>query len=171
LGLSMIHLIYIKLKGALRLFSEPGRGTRAELWLPIADGCAARPSAEPAAAEPPTKRRGVLLFVDDDFLISLSTASLLEDLGHTVIKASSGVDALGVLRDGQDIDLLITDYAMPGMTGLQLAEEARRLRPGLPILLATGYAELPTSAALELPRLSKPYQQRQLAEQIAHLLG
>jgi signal transduction histidine kinase/CheY-like chemotaxis protein len=171
LGLSMIHGLALQLKGALRLFSEPGRGTRAELWLPIADGCAARPSAEPAAAEPPTKRRGVLLFVDDDFLISLSTASLLEDLGHTVIKASSGVDALGVLRDGQDIDLLITDYAMPGMTGLQLAEEARRLRPGLPILLATGYAELPTSAALELPRLSKPYQQRQLAEQIAHLLG
>jgi signal transduction histidine kinase len=69
------------------------------------------------------------------------------------------------------IDLLITDYAMPGMTGLELAEEARRLRPGLPILLATGYADLPTQTDLELPRLSKPYQQRQLAEQIASLLG
>ena len=66
---------------------------------------------------------------------------------------------------------MITDYAMPGMTGLQLAEEARRLRPDLPILLATGYADLPSHSDLELPRLSKPYQQRQLAEQIAHLLG
>jgi signal transduction histidine kinase/CheY-like chemotaxis protein len=171
LGLSMIHGLALQLKGALRLFSEPGHGTRAELWLPVANGHAAHVAAEPAAAEHPTKRRGVLLFVDDDFLISLSTASLLEDLGHTVIKASSGADALVVLRDGQAIDLMITDYAMPGMTGLQLAEEARRLRPGLPILLATGYADLPASAAFELPRLSKPYQQRQLAEQIAHLLG
>jgi signal transduction histidine kinase/CheY-like chemotaxis protein len=170
LGLSMIHGLALQLKGALRLFSEPGRGTRAELWLPVANGDAARAELEPAAAEHPGKRHGVLLFVDDDFLISLSTASLLEDLGHTVIKASSGADALVVLRDGRDIDLMITDYAMPGMTGLQLAEEARRLRPDLPILLATGYADLPASAALELPRLSKPYQQRQLAEQIAHLL-
>jgi CheY-like chemotaxis protein len=153
------------------LFSERGRGTRAELWLPIADRQAARAASEPAVPEQPLKRRGVLLFVDDDFLISLSTASLLEDLGHTVIKASSGADALVVLRDGQAIDLMITDYAMPGMTGLQLAEEARRLRPDLPILLATGYADLPSHSDLELPRLSKPYQQRQLAEQIAHLLG
>ncbi|HET6194991.1 MAG TPA: ATP-binding protein [Acetobacteraceae bacterium] len=171
LGLSMIHGLALQLRGALRLFSEPGHGTRAELWLPVANGHAARTSADPAAPEHPPKRHGVLLFVDDDFLISLSTAALLEDLGHTVIKAASGADALSVLRDGQVIDLMITDYAMPGMTGLQLAEEARRLRPGLPILLATGYADLPTHADLELPRLSKPYQQRQLAEQIAHLLG
>jgi signal transduction histidine kinase/CheY-like chemotaxis protein len=171
LGLSMIHGLALQLKGALRLFSEPGHGTRAELWLPVANGHVADAVSEPAVVEPPAKRRGMLLFVDDDFLISLSTAALLEDLGHTVIKAASGADALTVLRDGQAIDLMITDYAMPGMTGLQLAEEARRLRPGLPILLATGYADLPASAALEVPRLSKPYQQRQLADQIAHLLG
>ena len=171
LGLSMIHGLALQLKGALRLFSEPGRGTRAELWLPVANGHAAHPSSEPAAAEQPAKRRGVLLFVDDDFLISLSTASLLEDLGHTVIKVLSGPDALEVLRDGKAVDVMITDYAMPGMTGLQLAEEARRLRPGLPILLATGYADLPADTTLDLPRLSKPYQQRQLAEQVAHLLG
>jgi signal transduction histidine kinase len=171
LGLSMIHGLALQLKGALRLFSERGRGTRAELWLPVANGPSTQVVAEPVAPDHPVKRKCVLLFVEDDFLISLSTASLLEDLGHTVIKASSGPDALVVLRDGQAIDLLITDYAMPGMTGLQLAEEARRLRPDLPILLATGYADLPDSSNLELPRLSKPYQQRQLAEQIAHLLG
>jgi CheY-like chemotaxis protein len=122
-------------------------------------------------AEHASRRRATLLFVDDDYLINLSTTTLLEDLGHTVIKATSGADALSVLQNGKPIDLLITDYAMPGMTGLQLAEEARRLRPGLPILLATGYADLPATAELELPRLSKPYQQRQLAEQIASLLG
>ena len=171
LGLSMIHGLALQLKGALRMFSELGKGTRAELWLPVADSPAAAASAEPAVEEHASRRHATLLFVDDDYLINLSTATLLEELGHTVIKATSGADALSVLQNGKPIDLLITDYAMPGMTGLQLAEEARRLRPGLPILLATGYADLPANAALELPRLSKPYQQRQLADQIASLLG
>ena len=171
LGLSMIHGLAQQLKGALRLFSTPGRGTRAELWLPVADGVAEVADAEVVAHSPDGNRRATLLFVDDDFLISLSTTSLLEDLGHTVVTASSGSEALDVLRTGKPIDMMITDYAMPGMTGLQLAEEARALRPGLPILLATGYADLPTRAKFELPRLSKPYQQRQLAEQIQGLLG
>jgi signal transduction histidine kinase/CheY-like chemotaxis protein len=170
LGLSMIHGLALQLKGALRLFSEPGRGTRAELWLPLANGHAAASPEQPAVAPAP-RHHATLLFVDDDFLISLSTVSLLEDLGHTVIKAMSGADALAVLREGQTVDLMITDYAMPGMTGLQLAEEARRLRPELPILLATGYADVPITSDLDLPRLSKPYQQRQLAEQIAILIG
>ena len=95
----------------------------------------------------------------------------MEDLGHTVVTASSGLEALDVLRSGKAIDMMITDYAMPGMTGLQLAEEARALRPGLPILLATGYADLPTRADFELPRLHKPYRQAQLAEQIQGMLG
>ncbi len=171
LGLSMIHGLALQLKGTLRLYSEPGRGTRAELWLPVAHGAATALPAEPATDVGVSKRRRTLLFVDDDFLISLSTASLLEDLGHTVIKAASGSAALDVLKSDRPVDLLITDYAMPGMTGLQLAEAARKLRPDLPILLATGYADLPARPKLELPRLSKPYQQKQLAEQITSLLG
>ncbi|MGZ5901930.1 MAG: ATP-binding protein [Reyranella sp.] len=171
LGLSMIHGLALQLKGALRLSSEIGRGTRAELWLPIANGSAAVVAPEPADGVGTSKRHATVLFVDDDFLISLSTASLLEDLGHTVIKAPSGPAALEVLKDDKPVDLMITDYAMPGMTGLQLAEEARKLRPDLPILLATGYADLPARASFELPRLSKPYMQKQLAEQITSLLG
>jgi signal transduction histidine kinase len=170
LGLSMIHGLALQLKGALRLLSEVGGGTRAELWLPAASGAAvAAADSQPEADV--SKRRLTLLFVDDDFLISLSTAALLEDLGHDVIKASSAAAALDVLNSGKTIDLLITDYAMPGMTGLQLAEAARKLRPDLPILLATGYADLPAHAKVELPRLSKPYQQRQLAERITSLVG
>ena len=117
-----------------------------------------------------SKRRLTLLFVDDDFLISLSTAALLEDLGHAVIKASSGSAALDVLKSGKPVDLMITDYAMPGMTGLQLAEAARTLRPDLPILLATGYADLPggqARAAAAFQALSA----EQLAEQITSLVG
>lgn len=171
LGLSMIHGLAQQLKGALRLFSTPGCGTRAELWLPVAEGAAEATASEAADRPAEGNRRATLLFVDDDFLISLSTTSLLEDLGHTVVRASSGSEALAVLRTGRPIDMMITDYAMPGMTGLQLAEQARALRPGLPILLATGYADLPTRAKFELPRLQKPYQQSQLAEQIQGLLG
>ena len=171
LGLSMIHGLAQQLEGALRLFSTPGCGTRAELWLPVAEGAAETTPSEPAHRPAVGNRRATLLFVDDDFLISLSTTSLLEDLGHTVITASSGPEALDVLRTGKPIDMMITDYAMPVMNGLQLAEEARALRPDLPILLATGYADLPTRAKFELPRLQKPYQQTQLAEQIQGLLG
>jgi signal transduction histidine kinase/CheY-like chemotaxis protein len=171
LGLSMIHGLTQQLKGALRLFSTPGHGTRAELWLPVANGTPIASSCEQEVTTVKGKKHATLLFVDDDFLISLSTTALLEDLGHTVVSASSGAEALGVLRSDKAIDLMITDYAMPHMTGLQLAEEARSLRPGLPILLATGYADLPTRSSFDLPRLNKPYQQTELAEQIEALLG
>ncbi len=171
LGLSMIHGLALQLKGALRLSSDLDHGTRAELWLPVASGSATVAAPEPAAEPGASERHATLLFVDDDFLISLSTAALLEDLGHTVIKAPSGAAALDVLKSDKPVDLMITDYAMPGMTGLQLAEAARLLRPDLPILLATGYADLPTRPSFDLPRLSKPYQQKQLAEQITSLLG
>lgn len=171
LGLSMIHGLAQQLKGTLRLHSTPGRGTRAELWLPVAEGAAEAAPLPVANGATDARKAAKLLFVDDDVLISLSTTSLLEDLGHTVVTASSGAEALEVLRAGEPIDMMITDYAMPGMTGLQLAEKARALRPGLPILLATGYADLPTRSGFELPRLNKPYQQMQLAEQIQGLLG
>jgi CheY-like chemotaxis protein len=170
LGLSMIHGLALQLKGALRLASKPGDGTRAELWLPAATEAVAVVPAEPAPGKQES-RTATLLYVDDDFLISLSTVTLLEDLGHTVIPANSGAKALEVLQAGQPVDLMITDYAMPGMTGMQLAEAARKLRPDLPILLATGYADLPQGATLDLPRLAKPYQQKQLADHIAALIG
>jgi CheY-like chemotaxis protein len=170
LGLSMIHGLAQQLKGALRLYSEPGKGTRAELWLPVAQSAASVAVAE-QPEEKSTHRGVTLLFVDDDFLIRLSTVSLLEDLGHTVIAASTGAEALRLLQAGTKVDMLITDYAMPGMTGMQLAESVRSLMPQLPILLATGYADLPARAALDLPRLSKPYHQRELAQQIESMLA
>jgi CheY-like chemotaxis protein len=96
---------------------------------------------------------------------------MLDDLGHTAVEAGSGQEALELLRADARVDLVITDYAMPGMTGVQLADAVRELRPDLPILLATGYADLPARAKVELPRLSKPYQQKQLAERITSLVG
>ncbi|MDQ0391613.1 hybrid sensor histidine kinase/response regulator [Labrys monachus] len=172
LGLSMIHGLMIQLNGALRMTSELGNGTRAELWLPVATEA---PEAEPApeTAPPPDDSPAsyTILVVDDDALIAMSTVDMLEDLGHAVIEANSGEAALEILRNGRAVDLLITDYSMPRMNGAQLADATRRLRPGLPVLLATGYAELPEGRSLDLPRIGKPYRQEQVAAEIRRLLN
>ncbi|WP_349631223.1 PAS domain-containing protein [Bradyrhizobium sp. AUGA SZCCT0222] len=169
LGLSMVHGLAVQLGGALRLASAVGKGTSATLILPIAT---AAPEVEaPAPATQGTKRSAVILFVDDDPLIAMSTMEMLEDLGHHVIGANSGLHALDILRSEQPIDLMMTDHVMPGMTGIELAAATRQVRPSLPILLATGYAELPEGAQLDLPRLAKPYHQDQLRERLDQLLA
>jgi CheY-like chemotaxis protein len=112
----------------------------------------------------------VILLVDDDPLIATSTHYLLEDLGLEVIETDSGAAALEILRNGQPIDLLLTDYVMPKMTGVELAEAARALRPGLPVILATGYAELPEGVENGIPRLRKPYQESQLIAELGKAL-
>lgn len=175
LGLSMVHGLAAQSGGEFRLSSTPDRGTTAELWLPVA--ATPETAAEPVEAQvpdtppSPDAAPATILLVDDDALIAMSTADMLTDLGHTVIEANSGAQALDVLRDGQAVDLLMTDYAMPGMTGLELARAAREVRPGLLMLLATGYGDLPEGGSADLPRLTKPYMQHQLAEQVAKLLG
>jgi CheY-like chemotaxis protein len=103
-----------------------------------------------------------ILVVDDDALINLGTADMIKDLGLRALEAYSGKEALDILARGDAIDVLITDYAMPGMNGLELAGKARQLRPHLPVLLATGYDELPGGQASDLPRLGKPFQQAEL---------
>ncbi|WP_258187754.1 ATP-binding protein [Trinickia symbiotica] len=173
LGLSMIHGLALQLNGALRLSSAAGRGTQAELWLPVTSQALSVPAtaeAESPGIEPAATARATILLVDDDALISTSTAYLLEDMGHEVIEVNSGADALSVLEQGRNVDLMITDYAMPKMTGAQLARAARELRPGLPILIATGYADLPQGMSMDIPRLRKPYQQKQLVAEIAKAL-
>jgi signal transduction histidine kinase/CheY-like chemotaxis protein len=169
LGLSMVHGLAVQLGGALQLSSTVGKGTTATLVLPVATQA---PEVEsPAQAAQKVNRAAVILFVDDDPLIAMSTTEMLEDLGHHVIGASSGLHALDIIRSGQPLDLMMTDHVMPGMTGIELAVASRELRPSLPILLATGYAELPDGAQLDLPRLAKPYHQDQLRDRLDQLLG
>jgi signal transduction histidine kinase len=168
LGLSMVHGLADQSGGAFRLESQLGVGTKAELWLPVADR-AAETFVEPAVSLAATAPATILL-VDDDVLTAASTVALLEDLGHRVIEARSGKQALAIVADGLKPDLVITDHAMPGMTGIDLAIKLRARDPKLPILLATGYAELQGELPIELPRLAKPYTQEQLAVEIARLL-
>jgi CheY-like chemotaxis protein len=169
LGLSMVHGLTVQLGGALQLTSMVGQGSTASLVLPVATNA---PEAEsPAHAVQKVGRSAVILFVDDDPLIAMSTTEMLEDLGHHVIGASSGLHALDIIKSEQPIDLMLTDHVMPGMTGVELAAASRALRPALPILLATGYAELPEGAQLKLPRLAKPYHQEQLRDRLDQLLA
>lgn len=112
-----------------------------------------------------------ILVVDDDALITLNMADQLTELGHVVLEAYSGRDALALLKSHSEIAALITDYSMPVMNGVDLAEQARLLRPGLPVLLSTGYAELPHGIAGTLPRIEKPFREDELAEKVGALLS
>ncbi len=168
LGLSMVHGLATQLGGRLQLESQPGTGTVATLWLPIAAEGPVR--TEPLAAPHGPSRSATILVVDDDPLIALSTVEMLADLGHEVIEVNSGAQALDVLSSAQPIDLMMTDHAMPEMSGMELARRAQGVRPGLPILLATGYVDLEEGEQLDLPRLTKPYDQAQLRSEIDRLL-
>ncbi len=171
LGLSMVQGLAAQSHGHLSIRSRVGEGTTAEMWFPRAKAQAAR--AEPASAIPqarmPTRSLAVLV-VDDDSLVLENTAAMLEDLGHRVVEARSGQEALDLLHHTSELDLVITDQAMPGMTGMQLAEQIAVARSGLPVILASGYAEVSSEDYLVLPRLSKPFDQDTLALTVADAL-
>lgn len=166
LGLSMVDGMMGQLGGKLTISSEKGKGTTVELWLRNADGERIETDAATAGGSGTRERTPMsILVVDDDGLVLANTRDMLDDLGHRVVEATSGSEAIKLLSQDIDLSLVITDYAMPGMTGLQLAEAVQRLRPNLPVILATGYAEIP-SGSLELPRLSKPFCQQDLINAI-----
>ncbi|HEX7875611.1 MAG TPA: ATP-binding protein, partial [Sphingobium sp.] len=164
LGLSMVHGFAQQCGGSLIIASEPGRGTTVSLWLPVAtpdiapqDDVGKTFEMISAGDELPL----VILAVDDDDLVLTNTAGMLEELGHTVFQAGSAADALRMLDQGE-VDLVITDHAMPGMTGAQLADAIEESHPGLPVIIITGFAELPCHATKRL-RLHKPFRQAELA--------
>jgi PAS domain S-box-containing protein len=167
LGLSMIHGLAEQMKGGLVLHSVVGSGTTAELWLPVTEKCGSVAVEAIAPLDVIEQQRNLrILAVDDDGLVLMNTAALLEDMGHVAIEASSAAEALAVFRAGTAIDLLITDQAMPGMTGTQLIEQVRELTHDLPIILASGYGELPEATLCGVVKLGKPFGQAQLATAI-----
>ena len=177
LGLSMIHGLAQQLGGTFTLSSILGQGTTATLWLPSTDAQSPSDDDEAGIADPaphaidtrPAQLK--VLAVDDDVLILMNTAALLEDLGHHVLEATSGADAIDLLAQHPDIDLLITDQAMPNMTGTELVDRIGDSYPALPIIVATGYGEIPATARLRVRKLSKPFTQAQLAQAIAEALN
>jgi CheY-like chemotaxis protein len=113
----------------------------------------------------------MILVVDDDALICLNMADQLVELGYKALEAYSGREALALLDQHPEIRLIVTDYSMPLMTGVELIEAALAKRPDLLVLLTTGYAELPEGIACTLPRLEKPFSEEQLAKKIAELFA
>jgi len=170
LGLAMVRGLTEQSGGTLTIESTLGKGTAVHLWLPVTSAKAgAAEAALPVPAADPEERSLTILVVDDDFLVAMNTSAMLEDLGHRVVEVHSGTQALEAIDKAGDLDLMITDQAMPQMTGLQLIEQARKRRPGLKVVLATGYAELPDGADQSIPRLSKPFFQGDLERVLAQV--
>ncbi len=168
LGLSMVQGMAEQCGGRFVLTSEPGKGTTAEIWLTVAEDQAVANDARPAQAEVGAVEPLRVLAVDDDAIVLLNTVTMLEDLGHTVIERHSGSEALEALR-GEQFDLLLSDYAMPGMNGGELVHRARELQPHIRAAIVSGYADLPEGTALDVPRLAKPFSQDDLVQLIARL--
>jgi CheY-like chemotaxis protein len=161
----MVHGVAEQSGGWFGLRSRKGEGTTAELWLPVAHNRApAIAHREQLADNPATDQAAlVVLAVDDDALVLTNTVAMLDELGHEGIAASSGKEALDILRRHGTIDLVITDYAMPYMTGLQLAHAIKAEWPDLPVIIATGFAEMEPEIQPGLLRLAKPFTEAELA--------
>ena len=168
LGLSMVHGLASQLGGALKISSKPGFGTDIEVWLPVNAGPSPLPEDVLPTAGP--KLVGTALLVDDEALVRMSTADMLTDLGFAVVEATSAEEALLAIAKGVHFDLLVTDHLMPGMSGVDLADLVQKKRPGIPVLLVSGFAES-EGVKSTMPRLIKPFRQVELAASLIGLMA
>jgi CheY-like chemotaxis protein len=163
----MVHGLTAQLGGGFGLSSDFGRGTRADLYLPVAE---ASSSADSPMVREPVKainRTLSILLVDDEEIVRVATAEMIRDLGHKVTEAGDGGEALAILEDSS-FDALVTDYKMPRMDGGELIRRVRDLHPDMGLLLITGYTGV-TDETLEVASLPKPFGQSELAAALAEL--
>jgi signal transduction histidine kinase len=174
LGLSMVYGFAKQSNGAFRIESELDSGTRAELWLPRAPESALGEAENAPEQQSEPLRPLKLLLVDDHPEVRCTTAALLEDRGHEVVQAENGAAALILLKQREcDFDLLITDYAMPHLSGTDFLREARLVCPDVPALLITGYAdtEMIRDRPANVEMLLKPFTPAKLEAAIARSCG
>jgi CheY-like chemotaxis protein/nitrogen-specific signal transduction histidine kinase len=169
LGLSMVRDMTTQSGGGLHVSSEPGLGTTLMIYLPRALSALREEAFQPAKAVQ-EQSGGVVLLVDDDDLVRTGAAAVMEAFGYHVLEAESGTQALRILHGCTTIDAMVTDYAMPGMNGAALVEEARRVLPDLPVLMMTGYSERPEDV-LHTTCIQKPFEATELAAQLAALIS
>jgi PAS domain S-box-containing protein len=170
LGLSTVYGFAKQSRGAVTLDSTLGAGTTVTLYLPVAAGAeAAEVEAEGTGSVPPGLR---VLMVEDDAEVRAVVQRFLASFGAEVTSSINAEEALGMLQSGAGFDLLLTDIALgTGMRGTELASTARKLRPGLPVLLMSGFASGLFDAPPEFELLRKPYTREELARTIAKVLG
>jgi len=172
LGLSMVYGFVKQSGGHIRIYSEVGHGTTIKLYLPPARG---QVETAPAAAAALPGGTETIMVVEDDALVRNFVSGQLQDLGYRTVGAATGPAALSLVEDGQPFDLLFTDVIMPGgMSGHDLAEKVRTLRPGVKVLYTSGYTD---NAIVHQGRLdpgvlllTKPYRKSQLATMIRRAL-
>lgn len=168
LGLSMVHGLTAQLGGGFRIASAPGQGTSVDMYLPLASSDSEVVNLQ--TMDPPASSDRVhrVLLVDDEEIVRVATAEMIRDLGHKVVEAASGSEALGLLEGGLQVDVLITDYKMPRMDGAELARIVEGIQPGIAVLLITGY----TGASKDVgkyTRLDKPFGRREIRAAFAEL--
>ncbi len=173
LGLAQVYGFAKQSGGGVRIDTRLGEGTSVKVFLPRAASLElSRPDqAHPAHVTAAAAHGRTVLVVDDDSAVREVTTAMLSELGYRVLEAGSGGAALDILRR-QPVDVLLADYAMPGMNGMDTAREAKRLYPDLPILIITGYADLAALKEVGEQRIiSKPFRDNELAEKIELALG
>lgn len=172
LGLSMTYGFARQSGGLVRILSEPGHGTEVELLLPRGD--VPQPAAEPLSEHAPRGRSERVLLVDDTDVVRMMIREVLVEAGYEVVDASNAQDALYELRNDSRIDLLLSDVGLPGMNGRALADEARELRPDLPVLFVTGYTEGAAQRQQFLDHgmalLPKPFSLNELLHKVRQML-
>ncbi|MBI1684927.1 response regulator [Caulobacter hibisci] len=172
LGLAQVFGFAKQSGGGVRIDTRMGEGTSVRVYLPRAALEEARAVAAGLAPLSAVAANTTILVVDDDSAVREITISLLTEMGYQIVEAGSGTAALTLLSERPDIDLLLVDYAMPGMSGVETATRARAMRPNLPCMYVTGYADL--AALREVGGQSvvqKPFAGDELARKVQAVLG
>ena len=172
LGLAQVYGFAKQSGGGARIDSRAGEGASVKVFLPRAAAGATGQEPAPALPAPDSLGPRAVLVVDDDSAVREVTATMLSHLGLSVTEAGSGGAALDLLRAGRKFDLLLVDYAMPGMNGADVAREARALSPALEVIFITGYADLKALREVGEERIvRKPFRGEELARKIAARIG
>ncbi len=172
LGLSQVLGFAKQSRGGVAIETEPGKGTTVKVFLPRAERTHTNAQTSLLAdGLRATGKGGTVLVVDDDELVRETTTLMLEQLGYRVLQAGSGGAALEILDSRRKLDLLIVDFAMPGMNGVELAKLAAAKRPQLPVLMATGFADHSAIQHLAAEQvLTKPFSEAELAQRVRRAL-
>ena len=171
LGLASVQGLAVQSGGGFKLASTLGEGSTVSLWVPVsATPDLERQQHEAERTRPLAAKSQCILLVDDDELVRASGTSSLRRAGYDVVQAADGEEALALLVEAGPFDLMVTDYAMPGLSGLDLIDAARRRKPRMPVLMVTGYADNGRESA-DVPRLQKPFLPAELVDRVQALIA
>ena len=176
LGLAMVYGFFKQSGGTVYIYSEPGSGTTLSFFLPIAEGTAKTPSAPALETHVPDVATGTILIVDDEIDVLEVASACLSELGYTVLTATNGSNAIQVLEERDDIDVLLTDILMPGgMNGVELAHRAIAIHSTIRVIYCSGFpADALRERNLSLAEgllLRKPYQRSELTAIVRGVLA